>query len=161
MEQSFKEQGGLKMKYIIFRVQGENYGIDISRIQAIEHNMNIRSIPNAPKFIKGLIQLRGEIIPVYNINYKFGYLSKASEASKLLIARVQNSVVGIEVDEVKEIQEFDEKDIHGVPSILNASNTSYINEIAKLDKELVIIINLEQLFTDKELDELEKVSKAE
>lgn len=147
------------MKCIIFKVQGENYGIDISNIQAIEHNMEIRSIPNAPKFIKGLIHLRGEIIPVYNINYKFGYLNQANEDSKLLIGRVQESVVAIEVDEVKEIQEFEESNIHDVPEILNASNTSYLKKIAKLGKELVVIINLENLFSQVELQQMEMVSK--
>lgn len=146
------------MKYIIFKVQGENYGIDISSVQAIEHNIKIRAVPNTPKYVKGLIHLRGEIIPVYNMKYKFGYLEEADKESKLLIAKVYDSVVGIEVDEVKEIQEFENLDIHEVPSILNASNTSYVKEIAKLNNELVIIINLKHLFTEQEMQLMENVA---
>ncbi len=148
------------MKVIIFKVQNENYGIDINRIQAIEHNMQIRSVPNAPKYIKGLVHLRGEIIPVYNIHYKFGYQDNAANDNKLLIARVHNSVVGIEVDEVKEIQEFDSQDVHEVPEILNGTETSYMQTIARLNNDLVIIINPDTLFTKQELTQIELAVKS-
>ena len=98
------------LKPIVFRVGNELYGIDIQYVNAIEKDQDIVRVPNASSSIKGIINLRGDIIPVYSLRDKFK-LPQAPGDTKLIIANLPDMKLAIEVDEVEEIDDLQEDEI--------------------------------------------------
>lgn len=139
-----------EIKPIIFKLNQEQYGIDISRVNAIEQVLQIVRIPNAPSFIKGIINLRGVVVPVFSLREKFGLPPKTDGESKLIITRIGEMDLAIEVDEVSEIQNVENTNLSGKPRILAGADTDYIGSIAKVDGNLVIIIDIDNLMSDEE-----------
>lgn len=145
--------GGIQVediKPVIFVLNEEVYGIDINSVNAIEQAQKVIHVPNAPEYIKGIINLRGEVIPVYNLRNKFRMEEKSVDVTKLIITKVKELLVAVEVDEVKEIHNIDKADIIDAPPIIIGNNTKYISKIAKLDDSMVIILDVEKLLSEEE-----------
>ncbi|WP_099466770.1 chemotaxis protein CheW [Konateibacter massiliensis] len=140
------------MKPIIFKLNNEDYGIDISLVNAIEPSQQTVRIPNAPSHIKGIINLRGEIIPVFSLRSKFNMpeVTNQDTERKIIVTNIKGMPIALEVDMVSEIQEIDKADITAVPDIVKSYDTLYIKAIAKVSKEIVIILNTEKLMSDEE-----------
>ena len=95
-------------KQIIFKIGDGVYGIDVVKVMGIEKDIPVIPIPNAPECVKGIINLRGDVIPVYSIREKFNLPDAQLDTKELIIAKSQGVVIAIEVDVVKEIIELDE-----------------------------------------------------
>ncbi|PXV86702.1 purine-binding chemotaxis protein CheW [Lachnotalea glycerini] len=144
------------IKPIIFKLNNEEYGIDISLVNAIEPAQHTVRIPNAPNHIKGIINLRGEIIPVFSLRSKFN-LPEAQEDNierKIIVTNIKKMPIALEVDMVSEIQSIDKMNITDVPPIVKSYDTLYIKSIAKVDSNIVIILNTEKLMSDEEQDNI-------
>jgi len=128
-------------------------------VKAIEKYMDIVPIPNAPSYIEGIINLRGDVIPVYSLRSKFG-LSKKSvdEDTKLIVTKSKDIMMAFEVDSVNEIVEIPGSNIHEAPAIIRAESTAYINYVADVDKRLVVLLNLDGILSEAEKGALEKVA---
>lgn len=143
-------------KYVIFKLGEESYGIDILYVNAIERITNIIPVPNAPKQIEGIINLRGDVIPVYNLRTKFNMTStKVNDNTKLIIIKMEELLLALQVDEVEEIVEFNEEHLKETPKILNNATTSYISKVAHMDGKMTIIMNIEGLLSQAEQENLE------
>lgn len=142
-------------KPIIFKLNEEYYGIDISRVNAIEPIQKIVRIPNAPSYIRGIINLRGTVIPVFSLREKFGLEPNRGNTSKLIVTKISGMDIAIEVDEVSEIQNVDNMNISVPPRIVVGNDTEYLGSIAKVDGNLVIIINLDRLISEDEYSDIE------
>lgn len=140
------------MKPIIFKLNNQDYGIDISLVNAIEPAQQTVIIPNAPEHIKGIINLRGEIIPVFSLRSKFNMPDASNENGerKIIVTNVKGMPIALEVDMVSEIQNIDKMNISKVPDIVKSYDTLYIKSIAKVENSIVIIINTEKLMSDEE-----------
>lgn len=95
-------------KPVIFKLKGESYGIDIDLVNGIEQEQRVVPVPNAPGYIKGIINLRGNVIPVYSLCQKFGFADCNLETSQLIITRMKEMLVAIEVEGVNEIFEIEQ-----------------------------------------------------
>lgn len=138
------------MKQIIFNIGEGLYGIDVNEVLGIEKDIAIVGIPNAPACIKGIINLRGNVIPVFDLRKKFNMPSNIDiDTRELIIAKSNGVMIAIEVDLVKEIVELDDDKIGKVPSIIRNEQTKYIDSVAHVDKNLILVINLDGLL-DKE-----------
>lgn len=138
------------MKQIIFNIDEGLYGIDVNEVLGIEKDIAIVGIPNAPACIKGIINLRGNVIPVFDLRKKFNMLSNIDiDTRELIIAKSNGVMIAIEVDLVKEIVELDDDKIGKVPSIIRNEQTKYIASVAHVEKNLILVINLDGLL-DKE-----------
>lgn len=137
---------------ISFMIEGQNYGLDIMSVRAIEKCENISPVIGAPSYIKGVLNLRGELIPVYSIRNKFALPERPyDEASKLIIVMLDQLPVAIEVDSVVGIINIEETKITERPNVLNNSSTSFIGHVAELDdKKIIVLISLKHLVTDEE-----------
>lgn len=143
-------------KYVIFKLGQESYGIDISYVSAIEKIINIIPVPNAPKHIEGIINLRGDIIPVYNLRHKFNMpTGVVDDNTKLIIIKMEAMLVALQVDGVEEISMFDDENLKETPQLLKDTTTSYISQVAHRDGNMTIIINIEGLLSQTEQDSLE------
>lgn len=143
-------------KQVLFHVGNELYGIGIVHVKGIEKYTNITPIPNAPNYIEGMINLRGEIIPVFSLRAKFG-LPKAevTEETKLIIAKSQDMLTAFQVDIVKEIIEIPEEQLNPPPAIVKSSNTEYIGRIARVKDRLVVLLNLDGVLSEEEREAIE------
>lgn len=146
-------------KQVIFKLGNQEFGLGILHVKAIEKYMDIVPIPNAPSYIEGIINLRGDVIPVYSLRSKFGLPKKTvDENTKLIVTKSKDVMMAFEVDSVNEIVEIAGSDIHEAPAIIRAESTAYINYVADVDKRLVVLLNLDGILSDAEKGALEKVA---
>lgn len=136
---------------IVFRLGKEIYGINIAYVNAIEHGQEIVRVPNSSGNIKGIINLRGEVIPVVDLKAKFNTKGlESQDDSELIIVNLENRKIAIEVDGVEKIQNLDEKDIVDMPVIAKGTGVEYFSKVAKVDGKLIIMIEPENLLSETE-----------
>ncbi len=143
-------------KQVIFALGDEEYGLDIRIVNAIEKYTDIVRVPNGPECIKGIINLRGDVIPVYSLRKKFGLEEKGiDENTKLVITKSNNIMMAYEVDAVKEIIEIPDENISETPIIVKGKNTSYIKSIANINGRMIILLDHNGILTEKEQENIE------
>lgn len=131
-------------QYIVIKIGQEQYGIDIQYIDNIVRMQKITRVPKVQSYFKGVINLRGEIIPVMSIRLKMGLApDEITNATRIIILKPeQQSALGIIVDEVKEVVTIEEKDTEKVFYYAKDDVNSYINTIGKHNDELISILDL-------------------
>lgn len=137
------------LKPIVFRIGNELYGVDICYVNAIEKDQTIVRVPNASSNIKGIINLRGDVIPVYSLREKFK-LPPSPNPTKLIIANLPDMKLAVEVDEVEEINSITEEQIAGFPQIARNADTRYFTNVVNIQGRLILIIDIQNLLTDEE-----------
>ena len=144
---------------VVFRLDNEKYGIDISYVSGIEYEQTIVRVPNSSRNIKGIINLRGEVIPVLDLRTKFNMDNlTAPKDAALIIVNLPNNKIAIEVDGVEQIHHIDENDIVDMPEIAKSSGAGYFDRVAKLDGKLIIIINPLELLSEEELQAVNELT---
>jgi purine-binding chemotaxis protein CheW len=139
-------------KYLMFNLGKEEYGIDITRITAIEELQKITAIPDMPDFVKGVINLRGKVIPAVDLRLRFGIEEKEyDDRTCIVIVSVNDSTIGLIVDIVSEVHEIRKDDIGPPPSFKNASGKEqYIAGLAKKGEEVKIILDVEKIISNED-----------
>lgn len=148
----------MSTKQTVFRVNGEEYGLDIMDVSTVEKDLKIIKLFNTPVFknVKGKTNLRGEEIPVYSLRRKFGYEDKeVDDETRYLITNVNGKNIAIEVDNVKGINDIQLSDIYEVPSIIKCNRTSYVKSIADVDDSLVVILDTNNILDKEETKALQ------
>lgn len=144
------------VKPVIFRLNGEYYGIDIRKVIAIEQIGDIVPVPNAVDNVQGLINIRGDIIPVFDLKSKNGLKDETPDAKKeYILVRCNDSSIALVVDSVEDIQE--EREYHDLPIICSDKKNDYISGIVNIGGKLVIIVDVDKLLSKEELDVLDKL----
>lgn len=144
-----------EFKPIVFQVGEGKYGVDISLVRGIEKLQPIAPIPNAGKHVKGIINLRGDVIPVFSLRSKFSLPEQApTEETKLIVVQTAEFLLALEVDKVEEIQTVDEAMIYPVPMIIRGKETNYIKEIIGASGNLIVVIDVENVLTEDEKAEI-------
>ncbi|MDY5577707.1 MAG: chemotaxis protein CheW [Lachnospiraceae bacterium] len=146
-----------EMKPVVFKLGNELYGVDINLVQGIEREQQVVRVPNTVSYIKGIINLRGEIIPVYDLKEKFQMKHDSEEESQYVIVKVKNSKLALEVDGVKEIHDISSEDLFRVPPIICNSELSYFNKVIKSDNSLIILIQVDNLLSDEEIARIDEI----
>ena len=144
---------------VVFRLDNEKYGMNISYVSGIEYEQAIVRVPNSSRNIKGIINLRGEVIPVLDLRTKFNMDNlTAPKDAELIIVNLPNNKIAIEVDGVEQIHHIDENDIVDMPEIAKSSGAGYFDRVAKLDGKLIIIINPHELLSEEELQAVNELT---
>lgn len=147
-------------KYIIFYLDNEIYGMNVSSIQGIENYVNIIPVPNAQECIRGIINLRGDIIPVYSLRTKFSLPPiDVTDLTKLIVAQASGMQIAFEIDSVKEIVEIDDEQLQPPPEIVRGPETEYFSSVAPVDGTLVILLNMDGILSGEEQEGIEKAIK--
>lgn len=145
---------------VVFRLGDERYGIDISYVNAIERTQSIVRVPNSARSIKGIINLRGEIIPVVDLRSKFRTMdSEFPEDSEFIIVDMGKNKIAIEVDTVEGIHNTEEECVIDMPIIAKGDGVEYFDSIVKVDSNLVIVINPMELLSEKEIKAVERLAE--
>ncbi len=139
-------------KYLLFELGKEEYCIDISRITAIEELPQITSIPDMPDFVKGVINLRGKVIPAVDLRLRFGMEEREyDDRTCIVIVSVNESTIGFIVDNVSEVHEIAKENIGSPPSFKNRSGKEqYIAGLAKKGEEVKIILDVKKIISNED-----------
>lgn len=148
-----------KDKYLIFSIGQECYGIDIKYVIEIIGVEPITEVPELPKYIKGVINLRGKIIPVMDVRIKLKKEEKEyDDRTCIIVVEIENIDIGLIIDKVIEVANIDESNISPPPKVnLERYNSnSYIKGIGKIQNEVRLLIDCNRLLEDDEIEELNK-----
>jgi len=138
-------------KYLTFVLGGEEYGIDIVRVKEIIGVMGITHIPMAPDFVKGVINLRGKVIPVMDLRLKFGMPELPhTRETVFIVVEVNGGLVGTVVDTVREVLNIGGKDIEPPPQFGARLDTSFILGMGKAQGKVKILLDIERALTAEE-----------
>ncbi len=140
------------LQLVSFMVGTEEFAIPILSVQEINRMMQITRVPGSPQFIEGVINLRGKIIPVLNLRKRFGMDSvEQSNDARIIVVEVSNRVIGFTVDRVNEVLRIPANIVEPPPTMVCGVDSDYVQGVGKLDDRLLILLNLDQLFSAEEL----------
>lgn len=153
-----EEEDTQKGKYLTFIIGNESYGIGIEFVTEIIGILPITEIPELPEYIRGIINLRGEIIPVMDIRLRFKKeLKEYNERTCIVVIDISDSSVGLIVDSVAEVINIPEEDIVPPPSLYEGFANRYIKGIGKVGNEVKLLLECEKLLSTEELEILESI----
>ncbi|BCV24947.1 MAG TPA: chemotaxis protein CheW [Firmicutes bacterium] len=131
---------------VVFTLGQEEYGVDILEVQEIKRLTEITRVPNAPAFVEGVINLRGNVIPVIDLHKRFGLGAfKPTEESRIVIVTVRDLTLGIMVDSVSEVLTLEEAAIAPPPPLVAGIEATFLQGIGKLDNRLLILLNMDRI----------------
>lgn len=143
---------------VVFRLAGEVYAVDIHQVREIIRLPQITRVPRTPEFVEGVINLRGNVIPVLDLRRRFGLGEGEDSADRrIIVVEMQERTIGMIVDAVSEVLRIEEALIDPPSPYIVSVNTLYIEGIARLESELVILLNLEKVLTEDEKERLESL----
>ena len=146
------------VKPVVFLLGKEMYGVDINLVQSLEKDLNVVPVPNSQSYIKGIVNMRNEVIPVYSLARKFGKEQEATAESTIIISS-GGLKLALEVDEVLEINDIDESHILPMPSMLVKADTQYLDRVANVDGKLILLLDVEKLLSDDEAEDVKKITE--
>jgi len=145
----------MEHQLVVFELENEKYGVDIASVEGIIKMQEITRLPHAPEFIEGITNLRGTIVPVVDLRTRFGLPRKeATRDTRIVIANMDSSKVGIIVDAVTQVIRVPEDKIEPPPQMSVTINSAFIKNIAKLESELVILLDLGKVLSTEEREAL-------
>lgn len=145
-------------QYVVFKLNKEEYGIDIMNVREISPFIESVKVPNTPDFIEGIINYRDKVIPIINLKKRFNLEDKGvTEDTRIVIINLNEKQIGFIVDEASQTLRLNDKDIDPAPDIVAGVDRKYITGVGKLDNRLLILIDLEKVLSDEEREEIEKM----
>lgn len=140
-------------EFLTFRLGTESYGIDILKVQEIRGWDEPTAIPNAPAFIKGVINLRGVIVPVLDLRMKFNLPEAGyNRFTVVIILNVASRVIGVVVDAVSDVLSLDKEAIRKAPDFASAAfDTRYLTGLATIDGKMLVLVDIEKLMTASDM----------
>lgn len=139
-------------EFLTFTLGGEEYGIDILKVQEIRGYDAVTRIANAPAFIKGVINLRGTIVPIVDLRIKFNIgESVYNEFTVVIILNISNRTMGVVVDGVSDVMALTAEQIRPAPEFGAAVDTRYITGLGAIEERMLILLDIEGLMTSGEL----------
>jgi purine-binding chemotaxis protein CheW len=164
MDQAVKAMADKEGKYLTFSIADEEYGIGILKVKEIIGMMTITTIPHAPGFVKGVINLRGKVIPVMDLRLRFGMEEIGyNERTCIIVVEIAGEsgivMIGIVVDSVSEVLNVKEEDIEETPTFGTGLNTDYILGMAKIGKGVKILLNIDQILNAEEVEPLKEAAE--
>lgn len=142
-------------QYIIFNIEGEDYGIDISETNEINRlkELNIMKFPKAPAFVEGVTSIRGEVVPIINLRKKLGFEARAFDKNtRVIIIKSDKKKVGIIVDSILKAIEFEPEEISNVPDGIKDIHSKYVKYIGKKDEDIVTILDIYEILNTNSED---------
>jgi len=143
------------IQWVTFRLDSEKYGINVMQVQEVLRMTDIAPVPGAPDYVLGIINLRGNVVTVIDTRLRFGLPEQeADDATRIVIIEADNQVVGILVDSVAEVVDLRMSEIDTAPNVGNDESSRYIQGVASLREELLILVDVNKLLSDEEWQEV-------
>lgn len=157
MEQKEKQQlSGEVVQVVSFRLGSEEYGVDISQVQEIIRMVEITHVPRAPHFMEGVINLRGQLIPIIDLRTRFSMPRAGhTKSTRIVVTEIGSKKVGIVVDSVSEVLNLPIEQVEEAPDMIAGVGTEYIQGVGKISNRLIILLDLTMVMTGDEKAQLE------
>lgn len=146
-------------QYLTFQLRSELFGIPIEDIREINQHGEVTPVPHSPIAVKGVMNLRGKIIPVVNLRIKFGMDEQAlTKESCIIVLDTLAGQVGVVVDSVKEVIDLSSEQIEESPKLTSLEKVSLVRGVGKLDKQVVLLVEVKSAFANDGLDEIRQAA---
>lgn len=143
------------LQWVTFKLETETYGINVMQVQEVLRYTEIAPVPGAPSYVLGIINLRGNVVTVIDTRSRFGLdKSDITDNTRVVIIEAEKQVIGILVDSVAEVVYLKTSEIDEAPNVGNDDSAKFIQGVSNRDSELLILVDLDQLLSDDEWDEL-------
>ncbi|NMB11045.1 MAG: purine-binding chemotaxis protein CheW [Firmicutes bacterium] len=141
---------------VIFRLYGEEFGVEITKVREIVKPREITRLPNVVDFVEGVTNLRGEVIPIIDLKKRFGVeATDMTDDSRIIIVDISDNRVGLIVDDVTEVLRISDEDIDPPPRTIAGLKAEYIQGIGKVGERLLILLDVDKILTTEERIELQ------
>lgn len=132
---------------VAFKLGKEEYAVDILNVQEINRLLNITRVPRTESFIEGVVNLRGNIVPIINLHTKYSIESSGEQEDKrIIVFQIEDLKVGIIVDEVSEVINIKARDIEETTKVYESASSEHIKGVAKVGERLMILLDLKKIF---------------
>lgn len=130
-------------EFVTYKLNQEYYGIGIDNVENIEKVLPITRVPYTPNYVRGVVNLRGIIVPVIDLRIRFGLAPKeATEESRIIIVNLEDHKVGMLVDSSSEVLQISDDDIDAAPAVRKDNNNEFVKNIGKKDERIIMLIDL-------------------
>lgn len=150
---------GEELKVIVFKLGHEEYGIEVDKVQTIERMMPITRVPKTFSFVKGVINLRGVVIPVIDLRGRFGLPeAEFTDQTRIIIVTANEMEVGFIVDSANDVIDLNSDLIDSPPDVVGGIKAKYLQGVARISEErLLVMLNLSEVLNRKEIIQLESL----
>ncbi len=149
------------LQLVSFHLDEEEFGVDILNIQGINRMEEITGVPNSPEYVKGIINLRGQVIPIIDLRKRLGLSEKKpNKDTRIIIVEIKEAVIGFVVDSVNEVLRIPSNIIVPPPQMIAGIDSEYITAVGKLEDRLLILLDLEQVLSIREKEEIKGLDVA-
>ncbi len=153
-----EEEDTLEGRYLIFSIEARHYGIEIQHITEIVGLQAITEVPDMPAFVKGVINLRGKIIPLIDVRSRFKLSEiEYNDKTSVIILRIQNQFIGLIVDMVREVIKINDDQLEETPRFGDKEGNRFVKALAKVKDEVKILLDTERLLVEGDLERVEAV----
>jgi len=151
-----QQLSGDRVQVVSFHLGSEEYGVDISQVQEIIRMVEITHVPRAPHFMEGVINLRGQLIPIIDLRTRFD-MSRlgATKSTRIIVTEIGSKKVGMVVDRVSEVINIPIENVEGAPEMIAGVGTEYIQGVGKMNDRLIIMLDLTMVITGAEKQQLD------
>lgn len=151
---------GEEIKVIVFALAHEEYGVEVEKVKTIERMMPLTRVPKTFNFVKGVINLRGVVVPVIDLRGRFGLPeSEYTENSRIVIVAVNDIEVGMIVDSANDVIDLDSDEIQDPPEVVGGIRAKYLRGVAKVGERLLVLLNLNEVLNKGEIVKLEELKE--
>ena len=145
-------------KVIVFQLNEEEYGVPVQQVGSIERMQHITRVPQTSEFVKGVINLRGVATPIIDLRTRFNLEEvNYNESTRIIIVYIEDMEVGLIVDEANDVIDIPSEAIEPAPEVVGTIEVEYIRGVAKLEKRLLILLDLPKILSFEEFKELKTV----
>lgn len=159
-DERLEDQSGETVQFLTFEVDSSEYGVDIMKVREIRGWTDTTRIPNSPDYMRGVINLRGLVIPIFDLRTRFGQgRTEANEKNVVIVIAVGKRTIGILVDAVSDILTVDKDQVKTAPSSNETDiDDDYIEGLISVDEKMVVLLDVDYLFDAGVLDDAAKVA---
>jgi purine-binding chemotaxis protein CheW len=156
---SFAASGGRPLEFLAFKLGEEEYGIDIQKVQELRGYDAVTRIANAPEFIKGVVNLRGIIVPIIDMRIKFALGTPTyDQFTVVIVLNIGGRVVGMVVDSVSDVITLTAQQIKPAPEMGSSLDTDYLIGLGTLEERMLILVDIDKLMSSDEMDLIDKIA---
>lgn len=152
-----------KNQYLTFILDGEEYGIDILRVQEIKGWGKVTKVPSAPSYVKGVMNLRGSIVPIIDLRSRFDLESLTYEATNVIIvlkieSDTKSRTMGVVADAVSDVYDISDENMKQPPDFGDHTNVEFLKGMATIKDKMIMLLDIDNLLTDTEIEQVETIS---
>ena len=146
-----RREGAVLRQLVTFTLGGEEYGVDIMKVQEIIRLQNITRVPQMPGFIEGVLNLRGNVIPVIDLRKRFNLaLTEQTAHTRIVVINVSGRTLGVIVDAVSEVMRLSDDQIEPPPQVISGIGHEYLEGVGKVQGRLIILLDLDKILSTHE-----------